>query len=50
LKFLRAGGVAQAVEHLPSKHEALISNPNTKKKKPNRQKNIHYIIEAGSSW
>jgi hypothetical protein len=28
-----AGGVAQVVECLPSKHEALRSNRNTKKKK-----------------
>jgi hypothetical protein len=28
-----AGGVAQVVEHLPSKHEALNSSPNTVKKK-----------------
>jgi hypothetical protein len=32
LKQLRAGSVAQAVEHLPSKHEARSSNPSTKKK------------------
>jgi hypothetical protein len=28
----RAGGVAQAAEHLPSKFEALNSNPNTTNK------------------
>jgi hypothetical protein len=27
------GGVAQAVEHLPSKHEALSLSPSTEKKK-----------------
>jgi hypothetical protein len=27
----RAGGVAQMVQHLPSKHKALSSNPSTKK-------------------
>jgi hypothetical protein len=27
LKYCRAGGVAQVVERLPSKHEALNSNP-----------------------
>jgi hypothetical protein len=27
-----SGGLAQAVEHPPSKHEALISNPNTVQK------------------
>jgi hypothetical protein len=31
--FYGAGGMAQVVEHLPSKYEALSSNPNTKKKK-----------------
>jgi hypothetical protein len=29
----RADGVAQVVEHLPSNHETLSSNPNTKKTK-----------------
>jgi hypothetical protein len=29
----RAGGVAQEVQHLPSKYEALNSNPNMTKKK-----------------
>jgi hypothetical protein len=29
----RAGGVIQVVEHLPSKHEVLSSNPNTTKKR-----------------
>jgi hypothetical protein len=28
----RAGGVTHVVEHLPSKHEALSSNPRTSKK------------------
>jgi hypothetical protein len=32
----RAGGVAQVVEHLPSKFEALSSNPNYRKKKKGR--------------
>jgi hypothetical protein len=32
LKTLGAGGVAQVVQRLPSKHEALISNPSTTKK------------------
>jgi hypothetical protein len=30
---IRADRVAQAIQHLPSKHEALSSNPNTAKKK-----------------
>jgi hypothetical protein len=36
-KKIWAGGMAQAVECLPSKNKALTSNPNTikKKKKPN---------------
>jgi hypothetical protein len=29
----RAGRVTQVVEHLPSKHETLCSNPSTEKKK-----------------
>jgi hypothetical protein len=28
----RAGGVAQVIDHLPSKHEALMSRPSTAKK------------------
>jgi hypothetical protein len=28
-----SGGLAQAIQHLPIKREALSSNPNTKKKK-----------------
>jgi hypothetical protein len=32
---VRAGRVAQVVEHLPSKHKALHSNPNTAKRKKN---------------
>jgi hypothetical protein len=31
-----AGGVAQVVEHLPSKNEALNSNPSTVKKKKHK--------------
>jgi hypothetical protein len=36
-KARRAGGVAQAVEHLPNKHKALSANPsiNKKRKSPN---------------
>jgi hypothetical protein len=34
----RAGGVAQAVECLPSKCEALNSNPSTAKKNNNKKK------------
>jgi hypothetical protein len=34
----RAGGVAQVVEHLPSKCKALSSNPKTKKSKRNKRK------------
>jgi hypothetical protein len=35
---LGAGGVIQVVEHLPSKCEALSSNPSTKKKRKERKK------------
>jgi hypothetical protein len=40
-KAKRAGGVTQVVTHLPSKHEALSSNPNTAKqnKKQANKKN-----------
>jgi hypothetical protein len=34
----RAGSMAQIVEHLPSKHKVLISNPSTAKKK---KKKVH---------
>jgi hypothetical protein len=30
---MRAGGVARVIEHLPSKHKALNSNPSIAKKK-----------------
>jgi hypothetical protein len=33
-----AGGVAQVVERLLSKHETLSSNPNTEKKKKKRER------------
>jgi hypothetical protein len=39
-----AGGVAQAVEHLPSKCEALDSNPSTAKKK--RKKSHKMYLES----
>jgi hypothetical protein len=35
---LRTGGVAQVVELLPCKPEAVSSNPNTAKKETNKQK------------
>jgi hypothetical protein len=34
----RAGGVAQAVEHLPIKHEAQSSNPSIAKNKAKQDK------------
>jgi hypothetical protein len=47
----RAGGVAQVVKHLPSKGEALSSNPNTIKKKNQGKKTeaqfIIYCIQIG---
>jgi hypothetical protein len=33
IQLKRAGGMAQVLEYLPSKGEALSSNPSTKKKK-----------------
>jgi hypothetical protein len=33
----KAGGMAQAVEHLPSKHKTLNSNPNTAKEKKEKK-------------
>jgi hypothetical protein len=33
-----AGGVAQVVEHLPRKHNTLISNPSAAKKKKKKKK------------
>jgi hypothetical protein len=39
--MLRDGGVAQVVEHLSSKQEALNSNPiNAKKKEKEKERNI----------
>jgi hypothetical protein len=42
----RAGGVAQVLEHLPSKHEALRANlvPKKKKKKRKERKRFHIYI------
>jgi hypothetical protein len=39
----RAGGVAQVVEHLLSKHEASISNPSPSKKRRVSEEGIHVI-------
>jgi hypothetical protein len=39
----RAGGMAQAIEHLPGKHKALNSNPSTAKKKKTRGKTLQDI-------
>jgi hypothetical protein len=39
----RAGRAIQAVEHLPSKHEALNSNPSTKSPLPKKKK-IYEVI------
>jgi hypothetical protein len=36
----RAGGVAQVVEHLSSKGEALSSNPHVRKKKKERRSQV----------
>jgi hypothetical protein len=37
-KAKRAGGMAQVIEHLPSKLKALSSNPNTPNKKEKEKK------------
>jgi hypothetical protein len=39
-KAKRAGGVAQAVEHLPSKCKVWSSNPGTIKKKKEREREM----------
>jgi hypothetical protein len=37
----RTGGVVHAIDHVPSKHKALNTNPSTnKKKKRNKNKNL----------
>jgi hypothetical protein len=46
------GGVAQVVEHLPSKHEVLSSNPSTakkKKKRPKKKMKYVYVMEYYSA-
>jgi hypothetical protein len=45
----RAGGVAQVIQHLPSKYEALNSNPSTMKKKKKRKKEMQ-IHESDSAY
>jgi hypothetical protein len=40
LEILKAGGMAQVVEHLPSKHKTLSSNPITPQKKKKEKENI----------
>jgi hypothetical protein len=37
----RVGGVAQVIEYLPSKHEALSSNPPITAKKKKKKKKLH---------
>jgi hypothetical protein len=44
LHSIGAGGVAQTVEHLPSNHKALSSNPSTIKKKKKKRKSQATII------
>jgi hypothetical protein len=39
----RAGGATQVVEHLPSKHQALNSSPNTAKKKKKKKPMVIYV-------
>jgi hypothetical protein len=38
-----AGGEAQVVQHLPSKHEALSSNPSFDKKKKKKKKKARFL-------
>jgi hypothetical protein len=40
-----AGGVAQAVEYLPSKHNALSSNSSTKKKKKRQVTHLEKYLQ-----
>jgi hypothetical protein len=42
-KTNRSGGVAQEVQHLSSKHEALSSNPSTTKKKKKRKQECKLV-------
>jgi hypothetical protein len=44
-----AAGMAQAVEHQPSKYEALSSNPSTAKKKK-IQARLGYIVNSKPAW
>jgi hypothetical protein len=46
-KVPRTGGVAQAVEYLPSKHEILRSNPSTTKKKKKKKKSLKKEFPSG---
>jgi hypothetical protein len=48
IKVMRAGGVAQVVEWLPSKHESLSSNINTKKPQTNYKKKKSLSNEIGT--
>jgi hypothetical protein len=45
----RTGGIAQMGEHLPSKVEALSSNPNTPQKSPNKSKiaSLNSSVDTG---
>jgi hypothetical protein len=45
----RPGGMAQVVKHLPSKHEALSSNPNTAKKKKRKEKEKQIVVYPDSN-
>jgi hypothetical protein len=45
----RAGGGTQVVEHLPSKCEALRSNPSTEKKKKRKKRHIQVLVHCFSA-
>jgi uncharacterized membrane protein len=47
---LRARGVTQVVEHLPSKRKALSSNTSTAKEKKERKKNTQYFSPINDQW
>jgi hypothetical protein len=43
-KTKRAGGMIQVIEHVPSKHKALNSNPSTTNKKERKRKTCNVRI------
>jgi hypothetical protein len=48
IKKVRVGGVAQVVQHLPNKYEALSSSPSaTKKRKEKQSKQVTLTVSGG---